>query len=312
MLGLATEAWLTIGLGALSLCLMIPGIVVFARGAKEADRLQERLERPEQTGHGGVKPSRNEKGIGELVMEVGKKIGPASAEEQSKIKFKLMRAGFVSRNAVPVYLVCRLVAIVAPTLLFLLLLPIYQKHVEFSPLLTGCAIVLVGLFVPEKVISGRTSKREEEYRLGFPDMMDLLVACVEAGLSLDAAVSRVSEEIADRYPNLSMHLNIIALELRAGRSRKDAWANFAERLGLAEASALSTMLRQSEEMGTSLGKTLRIFSTTMRERRMLRAEETALALPAKMTVPLIVFVFPTLLGVLILPAIAKVMETTGA
>ena len=310
MFGLSAEALMTFGLGTLSLLLMIPGIIVFARGAKEADRLQERLERPDQN-NAMPRVSRNEKSVSDAIIEFGKKIGPNNAEEQSKIKFKLMRAGFVSKNAVPTYLIIRLCSVVLPILIFLLMLPVYQAHFDVSPLIVGCGIVVLGFLAPEKFVSGRTSKREDEYRMGFPDMMDLLVACVEAGLSLDAGVTRVSEEIRDRYPNLAMHLNIIALELRAGRSRKDAWANFADRLGLAEAGALATMLRQSEEMGTSLGKTLRIFSTTMRERRMLRAEETALALPAKMTVPLIVFVFPTLLGVLVLPAIAKVLETTG-
>ena len=93
--------------------------------------------------------------------------------------------------------------------------------------------------------------------------------------------------------------------MRAGRARKAAWRAFADRVGLEEASSLATMLRQSEEIGTSLGETLRVFSSDMRQRRMLMAEEKAMALPAKMTVPLILFVFPVLLGVLIVPAIIR-------
>jgi len=133
-------------------------------------------------------------------------------------------------------------------------------------------------------------------------MMDLLVACVEAGLSLDAAVMRVSEELELRHVELSLNLKTLALEMRAGRARKAAWRAFANRVGLEEAGSLATMLRQSEEMGTSLGETLRIFSSDMRQRRMLMAEEKAMALPAKLTVPLLLFVFPVLLGVLILRA----------
>ena len=106
----------------------------------------------------------------------------------------------------------------------------------------------------------RRTKREREYRDGFPDLLDLLVASVEAGLSLDAAVSRVTEELARRYPNLTVHLRFLVLELRAGKSRKDAWAAFADRLGIDEARQLATMLRQAEEMGTSLGETLTVFS----------------------------------------------------
>ena len=136
-------------------------------------------------------------------------------------------------------------------------------------------------------------------------MMDLMVACVEAGLSLDASVQRVGEELETRHPIIAGHMKTLSLELRAGKSRKKAWRSFADRMNLEEAGSLATMLRQAEEMGTSLGATLRIFSADMRQRRILMAEEKAMALPAKLTLPLILFVFPVLLGVLILPAIAK-------
>ncbi|MHB8528631.1 MAG: type II secretion system F family protein, partial [Caulobacteraceae bacterium] len=127
----------------------------------------------------------------------------------------------------------------------------------------------------------------------------------------DAAVGRVTDELVRRYPNLAAHLKFLTLELRAGRSRKDAWAGLAERLGIEEAKSLSTMLRQAEEMGTSLGETLAIFSDDMRAKRMLRAEEKAMALPAKMMLPLILFIFPCLMGVLMLPAGYKIIKTLG-
>jgi tight adherence protein C len=158
----------------------------------------------------------------------------------------------------------------------------------------------------------RRTAREREYADGFPDLLDLLVASVEAGLSLDAGVSRVTEELARRYPNLTIHLRFLVLELRAGRARKDAWSGFAERLGIDDARALATMLRQAEDMGTSLGETLSVFSQDMRQKRMLRAEEKALALSAKLTVPLIVFIFPCLLGALMLPAAFRLMQVFGS
>jgi tight adherence protein C len=161
---------------------------------------------------------------------------------------------------------------------------------------------------PDRVLNMRRSKREREYSDGFPDLLDLLVASVEAGLSLDAAVTRVTEELARRYPNLTVHLRFLVLELRAGKSRKDAWAAFADRLGIDDARQLATMLRQAEEMGTSLGETLTVFSQDMRSKRMLRAEEKALALSAKLTVPLILFIFPCLLGALMLPAAARLVH----
>jgi tight adherence protein C len=139
-------------------------------------------------------------------------------------------------------------------------------------------------------------------------MMDLMLACVEAGLSLDAAVQRVGEELELRHPVIAGHMRTLSLELRAGKARKTAWRAFADRMGIEEAGSLATMLRQAEEMGTSLGQTLRVFSADMRQRRILHAEEKAMALPAKLTLPLIFFVFPVLLGVLTLPAVVMLGE----
>jgi tight adherence protein C len=174
--------------------------------------------------------------------------------------------------------------------------------------LVAGALSAAAMLGPEQVLKVRRQSREREYTEGFPDLLDLLVASVEAGLSLDAAVSRVTEELDRRYPNLTIHLRMLVLELRAGRARKDAWGSLADRLGIEDARSLATMLRQAEEMGTSLGETLSIFSQDMRAKRMLRAEEKALALSAKLTVPLILFIFPCLLGALILPAAVRLMH----
>ena len=179
------------------------------------------------------------------------------------------------------------------------------------------AIAMAGVFAliailgPDQVIAQRRKTREREYREGFPDLLDLLVASVQAGLSLDAAVSRIAEELGNRYPNLSDHLTLMTLELRAGRARKEAWSRLAERLGIDEARSFATMLRQAEDMGTSLGETLTAFSEDMRAKRILRAEELANTLPAKLMLPLILFIFPCLMGVLILPAAVNIAKAFG-
>jgi len=164
----------------------------------------------------------------------------------------------------------------------------------------------IAVLGPDQLLRQRRTTREREYRDGFPDLLDLLVASVQAGLSLDAAVSRITEELVGRYPNLAENLYLMTLEFRAGQARKDAWSRFADRLGIDEARSFSTMLRQAEEMGSSMGETLSVFSDDMRQKRMLRAEEKALALPAKMMIPLILFIFPCLIGVLMLPAGVKI------
>lgn len=227
----------------------------------------------------------------------------------SIVRTRLMQAGFFSKEAAVVYLGVRAAALIAATIGTLLLLPMMMSGFGgMGAVAVAGALSLAALMGPDKVLNMRRQAREREYADGFPDMLDLLVASVEAGLSLDAAVSRVTDELTRRYPNLTVHLRYLTLELRAGRARKEAWSGFADRLGIEDARALSTMLRQAEDMGTSLGETLTVFSGDMRAKRMMRAEEKALALPAKLTVPLILFIFPCLLGVLILPAAFRLSQ----
>jgi tight adherence protein C len=223
-----------------------------------------------------------------------------------------MQAGFFGRESVTVYLGARVVALGVATAGTLLMMPLVMAHGGgMGGVMIGAVFAILALLGPEKFLDMRIKDREREYREGFPDLLDLLVASVEAGLSLDAAVGRITGELIRRYPRLSEHLNLLTLELRAGRSRREVWARLADRLGLDEARSFATMLRQAEEMGTSLGDTLKIFADDMRTKRMLKAEEKALALPAKLTVPLIMFIFPCLLGVLIMPAAFRVSQVFG-
>jgi tight adherence protein C len=226
----------------------------------------------------------------------------------SALRSKLMQAGFTSREAVAYYLGVRSVAIIAATVATLMVIPLAFSHTGFGAMTVAGFFALIAVLGPDQVLRMRRTAREREYRDGFPDLLDLMVASVQAGLSLDAAVSRIAEELGNRYPNLSDHLLLMTLELRAGRARKDAWARLADRLGIDEARSFATMLRQAEDMGTSLGETLSAFSEDMRSKRILRAEELASSLPAKLMLPLILFIFPCLMGVLILPAAIHISQ----
>jgi tight adherence protein C len=239
------------------------------------------------------------------VRRLGQQSAVRDPAKLSLLRTRLMQAGFYSREAAVIYLGVRAAALVLATLGVILTLPMIAGGKGMGGLFVAFAFAGAAILGPDQVLKSRRTFREREYSDGFPDLLDLLVASVEAGLSLDAAVSRVTEELVRRYPNLTVHLRALTLELRAGRARKDAWQTFAERLGTEDARALATMLRQSEEMGTSLGETLGVFSQDMRAKRMLKAEEKALALSAKLTVPLILFIFPCLLGALMLPAAAR-------
>jgi tight adherence protein C len=247
------------------------------------------------------------------VRRLGQQSAVRDPAKVSLLRSRLMQAGFHSREAPVIFLGVKAAALALATVAVVMTLPmmINSKNGNIAALLLAVTFAGAALLGPEQVLKMRKSTREREYSEGFPDLLDLLVASVEAGLSLDAAVTRVTEELERRYPTLTIHLRFLVLELRAGRARKDAWSAFADRLGIDDARALATMLRQAEDMGTSLGDTLSVFSTDMRMKRMLRAEEKALALSSKLTVPLILFIFPSLLGALMLPAVVRVMAVMG-
>ncbi len=255
--------------------------------------------------------------LADRVVSTVRRLGQQSAvrdpEKVSVLRSRLMQAGFYAREAPVIFLGVKAVAIAVATLGVVMTLPamIAKEGGNMGALAIAVSVSLAALYGPDFVLKSRKTKREREYTEGFPDLLDLLVASVEAGLSLDAGVSRVTEELERRYPTLTVHLRFLVLELRAGRARKDAWTAFAERLGIDDARQLATMLRQAEEMGTSLGETLSVFSADMRSKRMLRAEEKALGLSAKLTVPLILFIFPSLLGALMLPAAARLVHVFG-
>jgi len=291
----------------LAMLAAIPGVVSFLRNRKADEDVSRRLTRNNPKAID--QPRRGGSAIGKAVMGLADNAAPADGEEVNAVRGKLNLAGFTEKNAVSRYFAARFVCVVIPQIALLFALPYFADLPQYAPVGASILLVLLGLGAPGKYLDMRIAKRKQAASLGFPDMMDLMVACVEAGLSLDASVQRVGEELELRHPVIAGHMRTLSLELRAGRARKTAWRAFADRLALEEAGSLATMLRQAEEMGTSLGQTLRVFSADMRQRRILYAEEKAMALPAKLTLPLIFFVFPVLLGVLTLPAVVMLGRT---
>lgn len=283
------------------------GGFLWLREAHFGAKRRARLSNPGGVVSGGPKESAAASAVVASVKRLGDRMAIQDPAQISAIRQTLIQAGWYSREAVAFYLGARGAALIAATGATLFTVPWAMSGIGGPAAIAVAGIFAVAAILgPDQVVKGRRRKMALEYVEGFPDMLDLLVASVEAGLSLDAAVSRVADEMGRRYPNLASHLRFLTLELRAGRARKDAWAGFADRLGIDEAGSLATMLRQAEEMGTSLGDTLSVFSQDMRAKRMLRAEEKALALSAKLTVPLIVFIFPCLVGALMLPAGVRV------
>ena len=299
---LDSPGFLIITVTVMTLAVLGPATIISSRFRR---RISDRLAGNESSMQAGG--SNSQAGF-RLIESLGRRIADPTSEDVTKLQARLMRAGYFSKKAPFFYLGVRLFFLVLPQGLLILAWPFLKDYTFGAGLMTASVVVaVIGYLMPSMYLDKQIEKREQQYRDGFPDMMDLLVACIQAGLSLDAAVLRISGELKARYPHLGNQLRLMTLEMRAGRDRNAAWKNFATRLGLDEARSLATMLKQSDELGTSVGDTLRVFADDMRERRMLLAEEKALALPAKLVLPLIGFVFPTLLTVLILPAVVRMM-----
>lgn len=245
-----------------------------------------------------------------LLTQIGSHLTLPDAAEISRLRFQLAQAGYYDLNAVKNFVAIRTICLLGPQFVFMAMWSLfYAKLGVAGTVLIAMTFAILGLMAPLFFIRWKKTRRTDQCRKGFPDMMDLLVACIEAGLGLDAALIRVSHEIGGRYPPLKVNLEIMNLELRAGRLRHEAMIGFAERIDLAEAKALAVMLKQAEDMGSSIGAALRTFSEDMRAKRMLTAEEKAMALSAKLTVPLILFIFPTIMALLLVPAVIRLMET---
>jgi tight adherence protein C len=159
-----------------------------------------------------------------------------------------------------------------------------------------------GLYLPNVIVSGRADRRRTEILNGFPDALDLMLVCVEAGLGIDACFARVGQELAGLHPRLANLFATVSLELRAGRSRAEALKNMAKKSGVPEIQSFATLLIQSDKLGASIGTALKIYAGEMREARRMRAEEKAHRLPVLLSIPMVLFLLPTMVGVLGLPA----------
>lgn len=230
-------------------------------------------------------------------------------KDPNSINNRLIRAGYFHPTAPRTYQLVRVAAALAAISLIMFGIPLFAPNLEQSSLILfamifGALVFFICNIALEKV----GDSRETDYRRLFPDFMDTLIVCVDAGLSVEAAVDRVSKEfLKSSSKNFGLHLAMMMLEVRGGRRLRDALSNLADRLGIDEAKSLSVLFRQSEELGASVTKTLRVFSQEMREKRMISAEEKANALPLKMLFPLALFLFPISILIVAVPIIMKVV-----
>ena len=236
------------------------------------------------------------------------KIVPPSPSKVRRLRRRLMRAGFLKESAVTVFTAVRLgVAIFFP-LVTLTALVLTHKPLDSSAFMLVLISAVFGLFLPSFLLSRRIAKRQHRIRRALADALDLLVVCVEAGLGLNAALQRVGKEIEMVEPALSNELAITNREIRAGKPRDEALRNLGDRTGVEDIKSLVAMLIQTDRFGTSIADSLRVFADSLRIKRRQRAEELVAKAAIKLIFPLLLFIFPALLIVLMGPALIKIYQ----
>lgn len=239
-------------------------------------------------------------------VERGRKTGDRETDK-SKLQRALVSAGFFGVNSALWFQAFRLCLFVGlPLALHLVLAYLSIEPQPTTKLALFCVAAGIGFLLPGRYLARRQKIMRQECRDGFPDFMDLLVICAEAGLGPRAAIDRISREMSNSYPFLGANLYLMSLELRAGAALSEAVENLSRRTGVEEVMSLGSLLFQTEQLGTSIGDALRIYSDELRDKRLSRAEERAHALPVKLTLPLGLFIFPVMLIVIGLPVILRI------
>lgn len=282
----------------------------FVDGGPQADRLKAVTQRRDEFEAERRKKNSRRASLQKvsLMKQVVEWLKLSQGKSLDGLRLKLRRAGYQSRDTMFVFLFSKLAlmgGLAATAGFFLFVVGIGEINAALRLLITLVA-ALIGWMLPDVLVKNMSQKREDVLRKATPDALDLMVICAEAGLGLDAAFDRVGKEIAPTCPELAEEIGVTSVELNFLPDRHKALHGLAERVPLPSIIALVNTLIQTEKYGTPLAQSLRVLSAEMREERMMKAEEKAAALPAILTVPMILFILPPLFVVLIGPAALKV------
>ncbi|MAX74899.1 type II secretion system F family protein [Alterinioella nitratireducens] len=293
------------GLGLLLVLLAVPAILF-----QKKDPLSK-LKESQNDRHAGVPKGLRVGGKNEKLDKFKQFLEPQNQEEYGAVQLMLIRAGYRSKGAVQTFHFAQF----ALGMGFLALGVIYtfiagemttQKSI-LSVLIPGA----VGYYLPKYWVQRRVQTREEEITSGFPDALDLMLVCVEAGQSLDQAIIRVAKEIRSSYESLADEFEIVAYEMKAGKDKTKVLRDFGERCGVQDVNSFVTVLIQSATFGTSIAEALRVYAEEMRDKRVMRAEEKANKLPTKLTLATMMFCVPPLLIILIGPSVYGISQNLG-
>ncbi|WP_370282524.1 type II secretion system F family protein [Pseudooceanicola sp.] len=236
---------------------------------------------------------------------------PQNAEEYSAVKMKLLQAGYRSRDAVRFYHFAQfalgILGIILGVVYFMLFMAGNEPTTQ-QTLLWILGPGGVGYMFPKYWVTKRQQQRQEEIQDGFPDALDMLLVCVEAGQSMDQAILRVAREIRASYPALADEFETVSNEIKAGKEKATVLNDMAERCGVMDISSFVTVLIQSATFGTSIAEALRVYAAEMRDKRVMRAEEKANKLPTKMTLATMMLTVPPLLIILVGPSVHGITQ----
>ncbi len=283
-------------------------VMVAVRAREAVRRRAARVGRDEDSSdgrralrHSGLKAAQK------LIDYTTKHYSSADSKDMKVLRRRLVQAGIYDPSGAAYFFIARLVMAVGLSVVSFFVLPMLGMEGKSSFWLFVLAGGVGGYLAPSLYLDRRIAAKRQEHRAGFPDLMDLMVVCADAGLAMEAALDRVGRELGDSYPSLAANIHMANLEIRAGRAVTEALEHLGDRLGLEEARSFALLIQQSDELGSSISEALRVYSDDMRHKRLSLAEEKAYALPAKLSVPMMVCIFPTLFIVILLPVIVRMV-----
>jgi tight adherence protein C len=244
-----------------------------------------------------------------FLQSLGNLLFPSESKDYSQMKINFLKAGLPRTNVPTIFWGAKCFLGMFSSASFILARISVFKLVDPTMSLAICLLLgISGFYAPDIWLRVRTARRKDKILKGLPDALDILVVCVEAGMGLDEAIKGVAEEIRLTNKPLSDELKLFNLELLAGKPRQDALKNLALRTGLEDMNSLVTLIIEADQFGTSISKSLRVYSDSFRTKRYLRAEEVAARLPVKLIVTLILFIFPSLFVVILGPAAIRIYQ----
>lgn len=295
---------------SVTLVVFVAAVLVPARGRVIQDRLASlELERDRHLPRRLQRSREKRRQIEALMKVLGETIA-SRREDTTSTWLMLARAGYRRPNAVAIYYTIRVFLVAGLAFVGMTMASVAGSGVGGSLFAAGIA-ALTGWLGPQYVIRRKTRKRAKQIQLSLPDMLDMMVVCVEAGLGLNQAMQRVAEELGTMSPALSEELQLTNLEIQTGMPRDEALRNLGVRTDSPDLKSLVAMLIQTDRFGTSIARALRVHSKTLRTKRRQRAEEQAAKTTIKLVFPLVIFIFPALLVVILAPAVLHIIRTLG-